>query len=130
MARSEASEIDTEQVNIPGAFPGSRYSSENRTPASAKSPSTIRRELLPSALIYNGRLQDGLKDVKSMLASLADMMRVSELAQDQSSSLNSHLRQTEKASKFNCPETRTVGIIGDSGVGQSLDTHCMSLLLF
>ncbi|KAJ5161426.1 hypothetical protein N7492_006818 [Penicillium capsulatum] len=116
IARSEASEIDIEQVKVPGAFPASRYGSENRTPASAKSPSTIRRELLPSAPIYNGRLQDGLKDVKSMLASLADVMRVSELAQDQSSSLNSHLRQTEKASKFNCPETRTVGIIGDSGV--------------
>ncbi|KAJ5788562.1 hypothetical protein N7457_003552 [Penicillium paradoxum] len=80
---------------------------------------SIREETLPRARIYNSRLQRGLKDVKRELAGLAEIMHASELAKDQSTNLYALCERTEKMSKFEYPETRTVGFIGDSGVGKS-----------
>jgi hypothetical protein len=115
--------LNTEDVQIPGAFP---VASDNASEAGTSQDDSgeteiisndIRDETLPPAPIYNGRLQDGLKDVKHHLASLASTMHVSELTQDQSTSLHTLWKRTEKMSKFEYPETRTVGFIGDSGVG-------------
>ena len=77
----------------------------------------FRQEPLPPAPIYNCRLQDGLKDVKNQLGDLANTMRLSELVRDPNTSLHTLYEETKKASEFKYPETRTVGFIGDSGVG-------------
>lgn len=74
-------------------------------------------EPLPSAPIYNRQLQDGLSEVKSLLAEIANTMRLSGLSDDPNTSLHELYDETKKASKFRYPETRTVGLIGDSGVG-------------
>lgn len=77
----------------------------------------IREEPLPDAPVFNRRLQDSLKEVKGGLAVLADTMRFSELNQDHSSALHALFKQTKKMSMFEYPVTRTVGFIGESGVG-------------
>ena len=121
--QSVPASLNTEDVQIPGAFPvGSGNASEAGTSQDDSGETEIisndiRDEALPPAPIYNGRLQDGLKAVKHQLASLANTMHVSELTQDQSTSLHTLWKRTEKMSKFEYPETRTVGFIGDSGVG-------------
>ncbi|KAI3192488.1 hypothetical protein CBS147311_9154 [Penicillium roqueforti] len=79
----------------------------------------VREEPLPTAPIYSRRVQDGLKEVKCELAALADIMGLSELNQDHSSDLHVLYKRTKKMSMFEYPETRTVGFIGDSGVGKS-----------
>ncbi|KAJ5650938.1 uncharacterized protein N7484_004661 [Penicillium longicatenatum] len=126
--------------SVPGAFPVSTNgeesplsendASENEensdsdessgSDETAEAPTVdIREEPLPAAPVYNHRLQNGLKAVKSELAFLADTMRLSELNQDHSSALHSLSKQAKKMSMFEYPETRTVGFIGDSGVGKS-----------
>ncbi|KAJ5494558.1 hypothetical protein N7463_010645 [Penicillium fimorum] len=82
-------------------------------------PSDIREEPLPAAPVYSRRFQNGLTEVKEELASLADMMGLSELNQDQSTDLHSLFERTKGMSMFKYPVTRTVGFIGDSGVGKS-----------
>jgi hypothetical protein len=77
----------------------------------------VRQESLPSAPIYDQRLQTGLKDVKSHLADLVHAMGASGLAHDPNSSLHKLRSDTKKISEFQYPERRTVGFIGDSGVG-------------
>lgn len=77
----------------------------------------FRQEPLPPAPVYNYRLQDGLKDVKNQLGDLANTMCLSGLVRDSNTSLHTLYEETKKASEFKCPETRTVGFIGDSGVG-------------
>jgi hypothetical protein len=124
--------LNTEDVQIPGAFPvGSDNASEAGTSQensdeSERISNDIRNETLPPAPIYNSRLQDGLKAVKHHLAGLANTMHLSELTQDQSTSLHTLWKRTEKMSKFEYPETRTVGFIGDSGVGMDF----LRLLMF
>ena len=79
---------------------------------------TFHHEPLPSAPIYNSQLQDGLKEVKSLLAEIANTMRLSELTDDPNTSLHKLHEETKMLSEFSYPETRTVGLIGDSGVGE------------
>ncbi|KAJ5421592.1 hypothetical protein N7491_010037 [Penicillium cf. griseofulvum] len=120
-----AASVHTEDVQVPGAFPAGSGSTPAVTPSHGNEDENemisndIRDETLPPAPIYNSRLQDGLKAVKGHLASLASAMRLSELTQDQSTSLHTLYKGTEKMSRFQYPVTRTVGFIGDSGVGKS-----------
>ena len=121
--------MHTEDVEVPGTFPAGSGSTsavtsshENEEENEMRS-NDIRDETLPPAPIYNNKLQDGLKAVKGHLASLASAMRLSELTQDQSTSLYTLYKRTEKMSSFQYPITRTVGFIGDSGVGMEILGH-------
>lgn len=124
--------------HIPGAFPtwstakattstesvspqndeesGNDQESDTEAFTEAKSAG-IREEPLPAAPIYTRRLQDGLKEVKCELTALADTMGLSELNQNHFSDLHDLYKRTRGLSLFEYPETRTVGFIGDSGVG-------------
>lgn len=127
---------------VPGAFPASSTSGETTFTANSviesegvsgeevndnensdseetaeTSPTGIREESLPAAPIYDSRLQHGLKEVKRELSILADKMALSELNQDHSSGLHALCNRTKEMSMFDYPVTRTVGFIGESGVG-------------
>lgn len=77
------------------------------------------QEPLPSAPVYDSDLQAVLKDVKKQLSSICFGMEQCSLIVDQESDLSKQYEQVRMASQLNCPETRTVGFIGDSGVGKS-----------
>lgn len=74
---------------------------------------------LPEAPIYNEQMQQNLGDVKRHLLSLANTLRLSEMARDPSTNLYQLERETRELGSFEPPEKRTVGFIGDSGVGMS-----------
>ncbi|GLA84422.1 hypothetical protein AtubIFM56815_008635 [Aspergillus tubingensis] len=76
----------------------------------------IRHESLPQEPIYDIRLQNALRDVRSELTSLAQIMSGNALAHDNTSDLSKLYEKTREASRFAYPATRTVGFIGDSGV--------------
>jgi hypothetical protein len=126
-----AASVHTEDVQVPGAFPTDSGSTSAVTSSHENEDEKemisidIRDETLPSAPIYNNRLQDGLKAIKRHLASLAGVMRLSEMAHDQSTRLYTLYKRTEKMSRFQYPVTCTVGFIGDSGVGMKTfrDSH-------
>ncbi|EAU36995.1 predicted protein [Aspergillus terreus NIH2624] len=80
---------------------------------------SIRQEELPPAPIYDRRLQNALKEVRTGLTQIASLMQTSELYRDDSSAFYNLYQQTLEASQFTYPETRLVGFIGDSGVGKS-----------
>ncbi|KAJ5726029.1 uncharacterized protein N7483_007386, partial [Penicillium malachiteum] len=118
------SERQTENTEMPRAFSEGLPHSDRSVSIVPRQPQNanqrrIREESLPSVPIYDVRLQDQVKEVKSKLASLATSIGSSALAHDQSSSLHAHYEKVKKASKFEYPEIRTVGFIGDSGVGKS-----------
>ncbi|PWY79246.1 hypothetical protein BO70DRAFT_57351 [Aspergillus heteromorphus CBS 117.55] len=79
----------------------------------------IRREELPQAPIYDIRLQNAFRQVRGQLTGLADLMGQRQLAHDPASDLHELYKQTIEASHFTCSATRTIGFIGDSGVGKS-----------
>ncbi|KAL3473665.1 hypothetical protein BJX99DRAFT_248747 [Aspergillus californicus] len=79
----------------------------------------IRGEELPRAPIYDIRLQDALRDVRGQLTDLAHCMGQREQAHDITTVYHNQYEQTLAASRFAYPATRTVGFIGDSGMGKS-----------
>ncbi|KAL6232076.1 hypothetical protein BDW75DRAFT_233104 [Aspergillus navahoensis] len=79
----------------------------------------VREEELPRAPIYDIRLQNALRNVRGQIADLAQLMGERELAQDPTSDIYDLYEQLLKASRFAYPTTRTVGFIGDSGMGKS-----------
>ncbi|OQE20840.1 hypothetical protein PENFLA_c015G08880 [Penicillium flavigenum] len=123
--QSVTASVHTGDVQVPRTFPAGSGSTSAVTQSHENEDENemisndIRDESLPPAPIYNIRLQDGLKAVKGHLASLSSAMRLSELTQDQSTSLYTLYKRTEEMSRFQYPVTRTVGFIGDSGVGKS-----------
>ena len=78
----------------------------------------IRGEELPQAPIYDFRLQDALRNVRAQLTNLAHCMGLREEAQDSTTVFHNLYEQTLAASRFAYPATRTVGFIGDSGMGR------------
>lgn len=128
-----ASETRTGNIRVPGAYPESLHCSDRSVPhvpgeSRNGSQNTIREEPLPRAPIYDSRLQTQLKEVKGKLTSLATSIRSSAIVHDQSSSLYAHYQKVQKASEFEYPESRTVGFIGDSGVGKCfLDRPTLTL---
>ncbi|KAI9933211.1 hypothetical protein MW887_007683 [Aspergillus wentii] len=79
----------------------------------------VRHERLPRAKIYNADLQAALGEVKQHLTGFRQEMRQCPLANDPSSNLASLYEKVRALDELECPETRTVGFIGDSGVGKS-----------
>ncbi|KAF5862014.1 hypothetical protein ETB97_012252 [Aspergillus alliaceus] len=79
----------------------------------------VRSERLPRARIYNTGLQNILRDVKNQLSALhADMGRYP-LSRDTSSDLFQVREKVRVLNEQESPEARTVGFIGNSGVGKS-----------
>ncbi|KKK20944.1 hypothetical protein AOCH_004180 [Aspergillus ochraceoroseus] len=79
----------------------------------------VSQEKLPDAPIYNVRLQRAVKEVRSQLLHLSNTMGRCGLAHDQTTDISALYEQVQMMSKFDYPATRTVGLIGDSGVGKS-----------
>lgn len=67
--------------------------------------------------IDNGRLQHSLAAVIKQLQELAAIMGRSDLSKDSKTNLHRLRRYVLKLSKFEYPETRVVGLIGNTGVG-------------
>ncbi|KAJ0426006.1 hypothetical protein BJY00DRAFT_272728 [Aspergillus carlsbadensis] len=79
----------------------------------------IREEALPHAPIYDVGLQSALREVRINLTDLKLSMARSHLVHDESARVHGLYKQVELMSRFEYPETRIVGFIGDSGVGKS-----------
>ncbi|KAL3441007.1 hypothetical protein BJX65DRAFT_289514 [Aspergillus insuetus] len=79
----------------------------------------IRGEELPQAPIYDIRLQNALRDIRGQLTDLVYGMSLQEQALDSTTGFRRLYEQTLSASRFTYPATRTVGFIGDSGMGKS-----------
>lgn len=118
-----ASETHTGNIQMPGMYPESVLHSVrgvSRAPEEShnRTRQTIGQETLPSVPIYDSRLQAQLRHVKHKLSSLATSIGSSALVLNPSSNLHAHYQKVLKASNFEYPETRTVGFIGESGVGK------------
>lgn len=80
---------------------------------------SVRHEPLPQAPIYDSELQNALVDVKEHLSNIKANMEKSPLFTDRGSDFFKQYEQVRMLSQLDCPETRTVGFIGNSGVGKS-----------
>jgi hypothetical protein len=80
----------------------------------------LRDEALPDAPIYNPELQSLLRDTKENLQSLHRTMESCPLASVPQSNIYSLSQDTHQLAQFEQGNTRTVGFVGNSGVGKFL----------
>lgn len=105
-----------EQLNI-----GNQVSVGSKEEKDSDDPSLyyVQQESLPQAPIYNSELQNVLEDVRENLSSIKADMEQSPLVTDRGSDFFKQYEQVRMLTQLDCPETRTVGFIGNSGVGKS-----------
>lgn len=74
----------------------------------------------PPATRFDKReFQKAFIDTKFLMGALSDALASGSLHQEQDSTMKKLYDDVTRLSTFQCPETRTVGFVGDSGVGKS-----------
>lgn len=79
----------------------------------------MRSEPLPDAPIYNPELQAVLGTVKEQLGEIERTMGRCSMSSDTGSNISTLFQQTRSLAHFEYPTTRTIGFVGDSGVGKN-----------
>ncbi|TID05081.1 Nuclear GTPase SLIP-GC [Colletotrichum higginsianum] len=84
-----------------------------------KLPHNVKDEKPPSNRFHDPTVQQAFGEAKTLMSSLANALGSSSLHVNPDSTIQRLHRQAQDLSRFQCPSTRTVGFVGDSGVGKS-----------
>ncbi|KAK1507609.1 hypothetical protein CTAM01_02721, partial [Colletotrichum tamarilloi] len=79
----------------------------------------VKDEELPESRFYDPAVQNAIKDAKALITQLAGVLEDSPLHINPDSTIRRLYGQALDLSQFEGPSTRTVGFVGDSGVGKS-----------
>ncbi|KAK0742907.1 hypothetical protein B0T18DRAFT_489791 [Schizothecium vesticola] len=116
----------TAQSESPRSSPGRSRRSSSRVNLQ---PHNVRDEEPPQDRFHEPAFQQAFRNAKALMGGLAAVLGSSALHLEPDSAM-SNLRQTaQDLAAFQCPPTRVVGLVGDSGVGKSsllnslLDVH-------
>jgi ABC-type transport system involved in Fe-S cluster assembly fused permease/ATPase subunit len=72
----------------------------------------------PADRFFQASFQEALTDAKSLMAWLVGVLESSNLHLEPDSTIRLLRQQAQELASFQCPPTRTVGFVGDSGVGK------------
>jgi ABC-type glutathione transport system ATPase component len=64
------------------------------------------------------KVQGAVADAKALMGRMETILCRSDIAGDEASTLNRLKREAARLAEFAIPESRTVGLVGDSGVGK------------
>jgi hypothetical protein len=115
---------------IPDASPERVHLSPTPTPVSGdrrrRSSSTVRQllhvvadEEPPANRFDQPVFQQALHDAKNLMTDLSNVLASSRLHREPDSKMKKLYEEALELSTFQCPSTRTVGFVGDSGAGKS-----------
>ncbi|EXF77774.1 hypothetical protein CFIO01_03095, partial [Colletotrichum fioriniae PJ7] len=79
----------------------------------------VQDEELPESRFYDPAVQIAIEDAKALMAQLAGVLENSPLHANSDSTIKRLHDQAVDLAKFQGPSRRTVGFVGDSGVGKS-----------
>jgi hypothetical protein len=81
-------------------------------------PHDVREEKQLDNVFEQPEVQKALSDTKSLMRKMADTMSQSQISLDESSTLHRLEREAARLAAYRSPASRTVGFVGDSGVGR------------
>ncbi|MBE3047789.1 hypothetical protein IMZ48_35825 [Candidatus Bathyarchaeota archaeon] len=81
-------------------------------------PHDVRDEEMPPESFYEPAFQQAFADSKRVASSLADALSGSSLVHEPDSTIRTIREKTLQLSAFQPPSTRTIGFVGESGVGK------------
>jgi hypothetical protein len=79
----------------------------------------IKNEKPPNDRFHNPTFQGAFREAKALMAGFRDTLGSNSLHYEPDSVMQRLHQQAAKLAHFECPSTRTVGFVGDSGVGKS-----------
>jgi hypothetical protein len=116
----------SDQQTAPPEPGGSDLRSRSAVPRTSRRRTSSRTNLiahnvgdeeLPHDRFHDPDVQQALGDAKALMAHLRDVLGSSSLHADPDSTMRRLHRRAENLASFQYPSTRTVGFVGDSGVG-------------
>ncbi|CAI0647909.1 unnamed protein product, partial [Colletotrichum noveboracense] len=84
-----------------------------------QAPHDVKDEELPHDRFHHPDVQSAFVEAKTLMSRLAQVLGSSPLHVDPDSAIKRLHKRAKDLSRFQCPPTRTVGFVGDSGVGKS-----------
>jgi hypothetical protein len=108
----------TLSVNTPA--PGRQRSAPPVFPpqASSQAAHRVEDEVVLDESVENEKFQDALNGSKELMLKLDEDLGRSSLVGEPDSAIGRLRHRVQELSAFHCPATRTVGFVGDSGVGE------------
>jgi hypothetical protein len=77
----------------------------------------VREEEPPQDRFFDPEFQQAFGEAKTLIASLSRVLGTSSLGLEPDSKIHESLERANKLAKFQCPPTRIVALVGDSGAG-------------
>jgi hypothetical protein len=93
----------------------------NRRRSSSKTNATVHNvqdEEPPENRFHDTAIQQAFSDAKNLMGSLTSVLGSGSLHTEPDSAMRRLHERAKNLSRFQCPPTRTVGFVGDSGVGK------------
>ena len=81
-------------------------------------PHSVQDEEPPQSRFHDPAVQQAYAGVKNIMERLTVVLASSSLHSEPDSAMRRLHQQSEKLGRFQCASTRTVGFVGDSGVGE------------
>ncbi|KAJ3532728.1 hypothetical protein NM208_g8311 [Fusarium decemcellulare] len=82
-------------------------------------PHDVLEEELPQDAFHAPEFQQAFRDAKQLMSTVEGVLGSSRLHNDPDSTMSRLFQEARRLSQFEYPSTRTVGFVGDSGVGKS-----------
>ncbi|CAM1503171.1 Fc.00g079470.m01.CDS01 [Cosmosporella sp. VM-42] len=109
-----------EQRDSPGFdTPRQRRRSRRSSSRLDRSPHDVSTEVLPEDAFHSSAFQQALRDAKQLMSDMESVLGSSALHNNPGSTIRRLLNEAGELAGFQLPSTRTVGFVGDSGVGKS-----------
>ncbi|KAK0617536.1 hypothetical protein B0T14DRAFT_435213 [Immersiella caudata] len=93
--------------------------SRHSSPRASLSKHSVADEPAPEDRFHAPEFQRSFSDARAVMESLARVLGSSAVHVEPDSTIQALRRKAEELARFECPPTRTVGLVGDSGVGKS-----------
>lgn len=81
-------------------------------------PHDVADEELPHDQFHESSVQSAISDARRVASELADVLSSSSLSNTPDSTIRRLYVEAQRFSQFRCQSARTVGFVGDSGVGK------------
>ncbi|KAF4971538.1 hypothetical protein FZEAL_9822 [Fusarium zealandicum] len=114
-----AASLSPEPTDSRTATPRQRRRSRRSSARADQSRHDVLEEDLPQDAFHTPQFQQAFRDAKQLMSNVEGVLGSSSLHNDQESTMRRLYEQAGELARFEYPSTRTVGFVGDSGVGKS-----------
>jgi ABC-type glutathione transport system ATPase component len=88
-------------------------------------PHDVADEEPPRDAFHDAAFQQAYSDARTLIGNLSDVLASSRQRHEANSAIRKLCDNAAELARFQCPTTRIVGFVGDSGVGKSSLLNCL-----